>query len=155
MPVPLGTKYFVFPYTNYRSTNYNVDVKYCQIFCILFYGYEIWRLISSDRRRLEILGNRVRRKIFEPDREEVTPPWKQFRKKRRLSDLRSSRNIVRLIKYERIKLMGIVANNGENVNAYKILWGSLKLGMKCKFNLSLRRLRATIVAVENNKYYIF
>jgi len=51
--------------------------------------------------------------------------------------------------------MGIVANNAKKVNAYKILWGSLKLSMQCKFNLALRRLRATIVAVENNKYYIF
>ena len=51
--------------------------------------------------------------------------------------------------------MGIVANNGENVNAYKILWGSLKLGMQSKFNLALRRLRTTIVVLENTKYYIF
>jgi len=104
---------------------------------------------------LEIPGNRVKRKIFEPNREEVTPAWKNFEKKGRLSDLRSSRNIVRLMKYERIKSMGIVANNGENVNAYKILWGSLKLGMQSKFNLALRRLRTTIVVLENTKYYIF
>jgi len=76
MPVPLGTKYFVFPYANYRSTNYSVYIKDCQIFYILFYDYEIWRLILRDRRRLEILWNMVRRKIFEPDREDVTPAWK-------------------------------------------------------------------------------
>jgi hypothetical protein len=74
--------------------------------------------------------------------------WKKIRKKKDISYLRSSRNIVRLIKYERIKSMGLVANNGENVNAYIVLWGNLKLGMQCKCNLTLRRLVSTIVAVE-------
>jgi len=82
MSLPLGTKYFVFPYANYRITNYILGVTDCQIFYNLFYGYEIWRPILRDRRRLEILGNRVRKKIFVPESEEVTPTWKQFRQKR-------------------------------------------------------------------------
>jgi hypothetical protein len=122
----MGTKYFVVPYANYRSTNYIVGITYYQLSYILFYGYEIWGFILRDRRRLEILGNRVRGKIFEPDREEVTPAWKNFEKKEDISDLCLSRNIVKLIKYERMKSMGIVANNGENVNAYKIFVGKPK-----------------------------
>ena len=59
--------------------------------------------------------------------------------KKDISYLRSSLNIVRMIKYERIKSMGIVANNGENINTHTILWGNLKLGMECKRNLTLRR----------------
>ena len=81
MPVPLGIKYFVFPYAKYRSAHYIVGVRDYQIFHILFYGYEIWRLILRDRRRFEILGYSFRRKIFEPEREEVTPAGKQIKKK--------------------------------------------------------------------------
>jgi hypothetical protein len=56
----MGTKYFVVPYANYRSINYIVGVTDRQIAYILFYSYEIWGLILRDRRRLEILGNRIR-----------------------------------------------------------------------------------------------
>ena len=72
MPIPLGTKYFVFRHAKYRSTNYIVGVRDYQIYYILFYGYEI-RL-----RRLEILVYCFRRIIFEPEREEVTPAWNKL-----------------------------------------------------------------------------
>ena len=91
--------------------------------------------------------------IFVRDRGQVTQAWKKLLNKD-ISDLRSSRIIVRLMKYERIKSMGIVTNNGDDVNACKILWGSLKLGMQYKFNLTLRRNRATIFLQWKSNTYL-
>jgi len=45
--------------------------------------------------------------------------------------------------------MVIVAKDGENVNAYKILWGSLKLGMHWGALVQL------FLRWKTKKYYIF
>jgi len=44
----------------------------------VLYGCETWSLILREGRQLRVLENRVRRRIFEPKREEVTGEWKKL-----------------------------------------------------------------------------
>jgi hypothetical protein len=39
---------------------------------VVLYGYETWSLILREEHRLRVLENRVLRKIFGPERDEVT-----------------------------------------------------------------------------------
>ena len=62
------------------------------------------------------------RKIFGPDRDEVTGEWRR-RHNEELCDLCSSPNIIRVIKPIRIRWAGHVIRMGERRGAYKVLVG--------------------------------
>ena len=75
-----------------------------------------------EERRLRVFENRVLRRIFGPNRDEVTGEWRKLRNGE-LNDLYSSLNIVRVIKSRRMRLAGHVARMGERKGVYRVLVG--------------------------------
>jgi hypothetical protein len=71
------------------------------------------------------LENRVLRKIFGPNREEVTRDRRQLHNEK-LNDLYYSPNIIRAIKSRRMRLVGHVARTVKRRSAYRVLWGNLR-----------------------------
>ena len=67
-------------------------------------------------------GNVVLRRIFGPRRDEITGEWRRFHYEE-LNDLYSSPNIVRVIKWRRMRWAGHVARMGEKRGVYKVLVG--------------------------------
>ena len=64
--------------------------------------------------------NRVLRKIFGPNRDEVTREWRKLHNEE-LNDLYSSPNIVRVIKSRRMRWAGHVARMEEGRGVHKVL----------------------------------
>ena len=62
------------------------------------------------------------RKIFGPRRDEVTGEWRRLHNEE-LNDLYSSPNIVRVIKWRRMRRAGHVARMGEERVVYRVLVG--------------------------------
>jgi hypothetical protein len=79
----------------------------------------------NDRRlreehRLKVFENRVLRRIFGPERDEVTGGWRILHNEEQ-HGLHSSHSIIRVIKARRMRLAGHVALMGEVRGAYNIL----------------------------------
>ena len=89
---------------------------------VVLYGCETWPLTLREERRLKIFENRVLRGIFGPKRDEVTEEWRKLRSED-LNKLYCSPNIVRVIKWRRMKGAGHVARMGERRGVYKVLVG--------------------------------
>jgi hypothetical protein len=66
------------------------------------YGCGTWSLILRKKRRLRVFENRVLRRIFGHDRDEVTGEWRKPDNKE-LNDLYPSPNTVRVIKSRRMR----------------------------------------------------
>ena len=62
------------------------------------------------------------RRIFGPNRNEVTGKWRKLHNEE-LNDLYSSPNIVRVIKLRRMRWAGNVASMGEKRGIYRVLLG--------------------------------
>jgi len=65
------------------------------------------------------------RRIFGPRWEEVTGEWRRLHNEE-LNDLYSSPNIVRVIKWRRMRWAGHVARTGEERGVYRVLVGKPK-----------------------------
>jgi len=89
---------------------------------VVLYGCETWSLTLREERKLRVFKNRVLRRIFGPRRDELTGEWRIMRKEE-LNDLYSSPNIVRLIKWRRMRWAGHVARMGEERGTYRVLLG--------------------------------
>ena len=92
--------------------NYNIE-------CFL-YGCETWSLTLSVERRLKVSENRVLRRIFVPKRDEVTGEWRKVHNEE-LNDLYRSPNIVRVIKWRRMRWAGHVARMGARRGVFRVL----------------------------------
>jgi hypothetical protein len=64
---------------------------------VVLYGFETWSLILREERRLRVFENRVLRRIFGRNRDEVTDDWRKLHKEE-LNDLYCSPNIFEVIK---------------------------------------------------------
>ena len=53
---------------------------------LVLYGCETWSLKLKEERRLNVYENRVLRRIFGPERDEVTGEWRKLRNEE-LNDL--------------------------------------------------------------------
>jgi len=73
-----------------------------------------------EERRLRVFENRALKRIFGPNRDEVTGEWRKLYNEV-LHDLYSSPNIFRVIKSRRMKWAGHVARMGERRVAYRVL----------------------------------
>jgi hypothetical protein len=69
-----------------------------------------------------VFGNRVLRRIFGPEREEVVGGWRTLHNEE-LHNLDTSPNIVRVIKSRRMRGEGHVTRLKDMRNAYKIFTG--------------------------------
>jgi hypothetical protein len=74
----------------------------------VLYGCETLSLTLREVRRLRVFENRVLRRIFEPRKDEVAGEWRTLHIEE-LNDLYSSSNIIRMIKWRRIRWAGHVA----------------------------------------------
>jgi len=75
-----------------------------------------------EERKLRVFENMVLRRIFGPRRDEVTGEWRGLHNEK-LNDLYSSPNIVRVIKWRRMRWAGHVACMGEERGVYRVLMG--------------------------------
>jgi hypothetical protein len=92
---------------------------------VVLYGCETWSLILRDERRLRVFENRVLRRVFGPEKDEVTGEWRKLHNEE-LSDLYSLPNIVRVVKSRRMRWAGHVARMGEGRGVYRLLVGKPK-----------------------------
>ena len=76
----------------------------------------------SEKRRLRMYENRVLRKIFGPNRDEVTREWRKLHDEE-LNDLYASPNIVRMTKSRIMRWAGHVARMEEGRRVHKVLVG--------------------------------
>jgi hypothetical protein len=72
-------------------------------------------LTLREEHRLRVFENRVLRKIFGPNRDEVTGEWRKLHNKE-LHDLYSSPSIIRIIKSRKMRWAGNVARMGRKGN---------------------------------------
>ena len=83
---------------------------------------EIWSLTLREERRLRVFESRVLRRIFGPKRDDLTGEWRKLRNEE-LNDLYSSPNIVKVIKWRRIRWAEHAARIGERRGVYRVLVG--------------------------------
>ena len=69
-----------------------------------------------------MFDNKVLRRLFEPNRDEVTGEWRKLHDEE-LNDLYSPRNIVRLIKSRRMRWEGQESRISKRRDVYKVLVG--------------------------------
>jgi len=75
-----------------------------------------------EERRPRVFENRVLRRIFGPNREEVTGEWRELHSEE-LNNLYSSSNIIRVIKSRRMRGAGYVALMGEGRCVNRVVVG--------------------------------
>ena len=93
------------------------------ILSVVLYGCETWSLTLREERRLRVFENRVLRRVFGPNRDEVTGEWRKLHNEE-LNDLYSLPNIVRVVKSRRMRWAGHVARMGENRGVHRVLVGN-------------------------------
>jgi hypothetical protein len=76
-----------------------------------------------EERKLRVFENKVLRRIFGPRRDEVPGEWRRLHNEE-LNDLYSSPNIVRVIKWRRMRWAGHVARMGEERVCMGSWWGN-------------------------------
>jgi hypothetical protein len=60
------------------SKNLKIKIYKIIILPIVLYGCEIWLLTLREEHRLRMFENRVLRRIFEPNKDEVTGGWRKL-----------------------------------------------------------------------------
>ncbi|KAJ4439340.1 hypothetical protein ANN_07462 [Periplaneta americana] len=102
--------------------NLKVRIYKKVILPVLLYGCETWTLTLREEHRLRVFENKVLRKIFGAKLDEVTGEWRKLHNTE-LHALYSSPDIIRNIKFRRLRWAGHVARMGESRNAYRLLVG--------------------------------
>jgi len=88
---------------------------------VVLCGCETWSLTLREERRLRVFENRVLRRIFGLERDEVTGKWRKLHNEE-LNDLYSP-NIVRVIILRGMRWAGSVARMVESGGVYRVLMG--------------------------------
>jgi hypothetical protein len=86
------------------------------------HGIFIRLCLVPKEHRLRAFENRALRRIFGPNRVELTGGWRKLHNEE-LHNLYSSPSIITMIKSRRMRWTGHVAQMGEKNNAYRILMG--------------------------------
>ncbi|KAJ4448767.1 hypothetical protein ANN_00158 [Periplaneta americana] len=102
--------------------NLKVRIYKTVILPVVLYGCETWTLTLREEHRLRVFENKVLRKIFGAKKDEVTGEWRKLHNTE-LHALYSSPDIIRNIKFRRLRWAGHVARMGESRNAYRVLVG--------------------------------
>ena len=104
----------------------NLKMKiYRTIILLVVYGCETWLLTLREEHRLRVFENRVLRRLFRPESDEVRGEWRKLHNEE-LNDLYSSPNIVRVIISRRMRWAGHVARVGERRAYAGFWWGNLR-----------------------------
>jgi hypothetical protein len=113
----------------------------------------VWNLVShiEGGTKLKVFENMVLRRIFGPERDEVTWKWRRLHNEE-LYDLYCAPNIFQIIKSRRMKWAGHVARTGD-IAAYRILVEvSVRSGWEGNIKMDVQEVRwgnmAWIVAVQ-------
>ena len=107
------------------STDLKIKIYRTVILPVVLCGCETWSLTLREERRLRLFENRVLRGIFGPKRDEVTGEWRKLHNEE-LNDLYCSPNVVRVIKWRRMRWAGHVAFMGRGETYIGIWWGNLR-----------------------------
>jgi hypothetical protein len=99
------------------SRNAKIKIHKTIILPVVLYGCKTWSLTLREEHSLRVFENRVLRRIFGPNRDEVTGGWRKLHNEE-LHGLYSSPSIIRVIKARRMRLAGHVARMGEVRGAY-------------------------------------
>jgi hypothetical protein len=94
------------------SRNVKIKIYKTIILPVVLYGCETLSLTLREEHRLRVFESRVLRRIFGPERDEVTEGWRKLHSEE-LNGLYSSPSIVRVIKERRMRWAGHVAYMGE------------------------------------------
>ena len=89
---------------------------------VVLYGWETWSLALREERRLRVFENMVLRRVFGPNRDEVTGEWRKLHNEE-LRDLYSLPNIVRVVKLRRMRWARHVARMGDGRGVHRVLVG--------------------------------
>jgi len=90
------------------SKNLKIKIYRSVILPVVLYGCETWSLTLREERRLRVFEIKVLRRIFGPRGDEVTGDWRRLHNEE-LNNLYCSPNIVRVIKWRRMRWAGHVA----------------------------------------------
>ena len=104
------------------SKNIKIKKYRNQILPVILYGCETWSLTLREKCSLRLFENRVLKRKFGLERDEVTGEWRKVHNEE-LNDLYCSPNIVRMIKSRRMRLAGHVARMGKKRGVYSGLMG--------------------------------
>jgi hypothetical protein len=83
----------------------NIKIYGIIILPVILYGCKTWSLTLREERRIRVFEKRVLRRIFVPKKDEVITEWRRLHNKK-LNDLYSLSNFVRVINSRRMKLTG-------------------------------------------------
>jgi len=104
-----------------RLLSKNLKIK-IYILPVVLYGCKTWLLTLREESKLRVFENKVLRRIFGPRRDEVAGDWRRMHSEE-LNDLYSSPNIVRVMKWRRMRWAGHVARVVEERGLYRVLVG--------------------------------
>jgi hypothetical protein len=87
---------------------------------VVLYGCENWSLPLREKYRLKVYENRVLLMIFWPKKGKIRDEWGRLHNEE-LYDLYSSPNIIRVIKYRRMRWAGRMARMRDRRGAYRAM----------------------------------
>jgi hypothetical protein len=116
--LPFSPEPFVF---SSAFKNLKIRIFETIILPVILYECETWSLELREEHRLRVFENRGLRKVFGPQRDEVTGGWRKLHNEE-LRDLYSLPSVIRIIN-SRIRWVGYVTRMGEKRNKYRLLLG--------------------------------
>jgi hypothetical protein len=94
---------------------------------VVLYGCKTWSLTLKEEHILRVFEYRVLRRIFGPNRDEVTGEWRKLHNEE-LHDLNSSPSIIRITNSRRMSWASNVARMGRRGTLIDYWWESQREG---------------------------